>query len=219
MDSADRACPGDTAVTVPQRPRSTISAAELDELIEQATVDCCNDSEQVTGLFTMIEEHLELPFTTTVLGVPVAIAGVDVTTSDEIVAICTRDGIAKRSRCSSSLSPTARRPGGNGSRHTAAGHAGCDRICLHVRVTLATMDRKPHDVLATGEARAQLPAMHERFRQAGADAELVSAAGPQRQILTGSTWLSARHGCRRRRRITNRHAASLPKVRITRGFR
>ena len=35
------------------------------------------------------------------------------------------------------------------------------------------MDRKPHDVLATREARAQLPALLERFRQAGADAEPV----------------------------------------------
>lgn len=79
-------------MTVPRRPRSTINAAELDELIEQATVDCYNDSEQVTGLFTMIEEHLALPFTRTILGVPATIARVDVTTADEIVAICTRDG-------------------------------------------------------------------------------------------------------------------------------
>jgi len=77
---------------MPRRAQSTISIAELDELIEQATVDCYNDAEQVTGLFTMIEEHLELPFTTTVLGMPVTIAHVDVTTTDEIIAICTRDG-------------------------------------------------------------------------------------------------------------------------------
>ncbi len=35
------------------------------------------------------------------------------------------------------------------------------------------MTRKPHEVLATREARAQLPALLERFRQAGADAEPV----------------------------------------------
>ena len=35
------------------------------------------------------------------------------------------------------------------------------------------MTRKPHDVLATREARAALPAMLERFRQDGADAEPV----------------------------------------------
>ena len=77
---------------MPRRPRSTVSTAELDELIEQATVDCYSASEQVTGLFTMVEEHLALPITATVLGVPVTIARVDVTTTDEIVAICTRDG-------------------------------------------------------------------------------------------------------------------------------
>lgn len=35
------------------------------------------------------------------------------------------------------------------------------------------MTGKPHDVLATREARAALPAMLERFRQDGADAEPV----------------------------------------------
>ncbi|HTT29098.1 MAG TPA: hypothetical protein VMG37_11850 [Solirubrobacteraceae bacterium] len=35
------------------------------------------------------------------------------------------------------------------------------------------MERKPHQVLATREARAQLPALLERFRQDGADAEPV----------------------------------------------
>jgi hypothetical protein len=40
----------------------------------------------------MIEEHLSLPFQTTVLGTQVTVARVDVTTRDEIVAVCTRDG-------------------------------------------------------------------------------------------------------------------------------
>jgi hypothetical protein len=35
------------------------------------------------------------------------------------------------------------------------------------------MTKNPHEVLATREARAQLPAMLERFRAAGADAEPV----------------------------------------------
>jgi Calcium binding len=75
------------------RPRQpAISTAELDELIEQATVDCYNESEQVTGLFTMIEEHLDLPFQATVLGMPVTVARVDITTDDQIVATCAREG-------------------------------------------------------------------------------------------------------------------------------
>jgi hypothetical protein len=77
---------------MPRRRQPAIRSAELDELIEEATVDCYNESEQVTGLFTMIEEHLALPFQATVLGVPVTVARVDVTTDDQIVAICARDG-------------------------------------------------------------------------------------------------------------------------------
>jgi hypothetical protein len=62
----------------------------LDALIEQATVDAYNDDEQLTGLFTMIEEHLAVPFSTTVLGVDVTVQKVDLT-GDEIVAVCVRD--------------------------------------------------------------------------------------------------------------------------------
>jgi hypothetical protein len=83
--------PADPALNVGRRPRPKVSTAELDELIEQATTDCYNESEQVTGLFTMIEEHLALPFQTTVLGTTVTVARVDVTASDQIVAICKRD--------------------------------------------------------------------------------------------------------------------------------
>ncbi|MGH2842228.1 MAG: calcium-binding protein [Solirubrobacteraceae bacterium] len=69
-----------------------MTRAELDKLIEEATVDCYNEQEQITGLFTMIEDHLALPFQTVVLGMPVTVAKVDLTISDEIVAICRRDG-------------------------------------------------------------------------------------------------------------------------------
>jgi len=40
-------------------------------MVEQATPDAYNDDEQRTGLFTMIEERLAVPFTSTVLGVEV----------------------------------------------------------------------------------------------------------------------------------------------------
>ncbi|MDR6598403.1 hypothetical protein ACFFSW_21435 [Saccharothrix longispora] len=36
----------------------------LDELIAEATVDCCDDSECVTGFHAMIGEHLTVPFQT-----------------------------------------------------------------------------------------------------------------------------------------------------------
>jgi hypothetical protein len=49
---------------------SALTDAELGAMIEQATVDCYNEEEQVTGLFTMIEDDLALPFQTAVLGWP-----------------------------------------------------------------------------------------------------------------------------------------------------
>ena len=44
------------------------TAEYLDKLIEEATTDAYNESEQAGGFFAMIEEHLSLPFTTQVLG-------------------------------------------------------------------------------------------------------------------------------------------------------
>lgn len=63
-------------------------------MIEEATVDAYND-EQLTGLFTMIEEHLVVPFATTVLGVEVSVKKVDLT-GDSIVAICARGRYRQR---------------------------------------------------------------------------------------------------------------------------
>lgn len=70
--------------------RTKPTAPTLDKLIQEATVDCYNESEQLTGLYTMIEEHLALPFTTHVLGVEVAVERVDLTQANEIVAVCRR---------------------------------------------------------------------------------------------------------------------------------
>ncbi|MCX4783451.1 hypothetical protein [Streptomyces sp. NBC_01264] len=67
----------------------TWSWAQLDGLVEEATVDAYGEDEEVTGLFTMVEEHLVMPFATTVLGVEVSVVGVDLTASG-IVGICTR---------------------------------------------------------------------------------------------------------------------------------
>lgn len=70
----------------------THTRARLEALVEEATIDCYNEAEQVTGLFTLMEENLALPFTTSVLGEQVTIIAVDLTDGDEIEAICTRDG-------------------------------------------------------------------------------------------------------------------------------
>ena len=70
---------------------STLGKVELDAMIDEATVDAFNEDEQLTGLFTMLEENLAVPFTTTVLGVEVVVRGVDLAPDGRIVALCSRD--------------------------------------------------------------------------------------------------------------------------------
>ena len=60
---------------------------ELDQLVEAATVDCYNDTEQVSGLYTMIEDNLVLPFETMLFGSLVAVERIDLTDRDEILAV------------------------------------------------------------------------------------------------------------------------------------
>jgi len=74
--------------TKPRIPR--ISKQRLEAMIEEATVDCYDEAEQITGWFTMIDEHLAVPFDTKVLGVPVTVERVDMNRSTQIVAVCTR---------------------------------------------------------------------------------------------------------------------------------
>jgi len=69
------------------------SGKDLDSLIEQATVDCYNDDEQLTGLYTMITDHLAPPFPTQVLGLDVIVEDVDLHGRFDIVAICARGSI------------------------------------------------------------------------------------------------------------------------------
>jgi hypothetical protein len=52
-------------------------------MIEEATVDAYGSSEQITGFYTMLDEHLTVPFKTGVLGVEVTVTRVDVTTDRE----------------------------------------------------------------------------------------------------------------------------------------
>jgi PHD/YefM family antitoxin component YafN of YafNO toxin-antitoxin module len=59
------------------------------------------------------------------------------------------------------------------------------------------MTRNPHDVLATREARAQLPALLEHFRQAGADAEPVVIGArrrPEAVVLSYERYLQLAGG-------------------------
>ena len=66
------------------------SKARLHQMVEEAIVDCYNESEQATGLYTMIENNLAQPFETTVPGVPVTVERIDLTQRDEIVGVCRR---------------------------------------------------------------------------------------------------------------------------------
>jgi hypothetical protein len=70
-----------------------VTASKLDKLIEEAIVDCYGESEQIGGFYSMLEDNLDLPFQTDVLGVRVTVERIDLTDEDEIVAICTRDRI------------------------------------------------------------------------------------------------------------------------------
>ena len=70
--------------------RSSVSKRRLASLIEEATVDCYNESEAVTGFLTMIDNHLEVPFATAVLGADVKVTGIELTEREEIIAVCVR---------------------------------------------------------------------------------------------------------------------------------
>ena len=67
-----------------------IPKARLALMVDEATVDCYNESEKLSGWFTMIHENLAVPFETVVLGVTVTIERIDINQTDQIIAICRR---------------------------------------------------------------------------------------------------------------------------------
>src|SRR6266571_2868501 len=70
--------------------RRSLSLAKLDEMIEEATVDAYGESEQTAGFLTLLEDRLELPFKTEVLGVEVTVERLDMTDDEQIVAVSSR---------------------------------------------------------------------------------------------------------------------------------
>ncbi len=62
----------------------------LDRLVEEATVDAYDDDERLTGLFTQMQEELEVPFDVRILGVQATVEAVDLTEGGTIVAVCRR---------------------------------------------------------------------------------------------------------------------------------
>lgn len=67
-----------------------LSKARLNEMIEEATVDCYGEEEEASGWFTMFENELTLPFDTEVLGVTVTVETIDLTDGYQIMAVCKR---------------------------------------------------------------------------------------------------------------------------------
>ena len=70
-----------------QSERKGVLEAKLEALMEEATVDAYDESEQITGFHTMLDEHLEMPFQTHVFGVGVTAAQVDLTDDSHIVVV------------------------------------------------------------------------------------------------------------------------------------
>lgn len=73
------------------------------------------------------------------------------------------------------------------------------------------MSKNPHEVLPTREARAQLPAMLERFRKEGADAEPVVIGArrkPEAVVLSYERYLRLAGGRERVREMLERWAES-----------
>jgi hypothetical protein len=80
------------------RPRHKMpSAARLEELIDEATIDCFGEDEEHTGLLTMIEEHVVCPFRAKVIGENVEVTGFQWPDSGHgLLAICRRTGNTHR---------------------------------------------------------------------------------------------------------------------------
>ena len=68
-----------------------LSKNEIEALVEEAIVDAHDDSEQTMGFFTMLEEHLALPFETEVLGVIVTVDNLGMHERDDVVVVCQRN--------------------------------------------------------------------------------------------------------------------------------
>lgn len=68
-------------------PRLRHSKSQLEALVAEATVDAYNEDEQLTGLYTLMDEHLAVPFESVALGIPVKVVRIDLA-DGAIVAVC-----------------------------------------------------------------------------------------------------------------------------------
>lgn len=65
-----------------------LTTQRLQELIDEATVDAQDGSEQLAGLENALQENLELPFTTVVLGISVTVDAIDEGPDGSLTARC-----------------------------------------------------------------------------------------------------------------------------------
>jgi len=70
------------------RKRWPPSATTLDALIEEAIIDANGVSEERVGFYTMLAEHLAVPFEVDLLGITVTVERIDMTDDEHIVAVC-----------------------------------------------------------------------------------------------------------------------------------
>ena len=72
------------------REASGLTRGRLEALLAEALVDCYNESEELTGLYTLIEDNVACPFATRVLDVDVEVERLDLNDAGEVVAVCRR---------------------------------------------------------------------------------------------------------------------------------
>lgn len=75
----------------PSAPKPRVMTnAEYEEMVEAAIVDAYGEAEQATGWHCVIDEHLQIPFETEMLGVTVRVEKIDLLDDESIVAVCRR---------------------------------------------------------------------------------------------------------------------------------
>jgi hypothetical protein len=78
------------------KPKHGLTKSQLKDLIEEALTDAYGESEETTGFYTMMEDHLKLPFETTILETTVTVQSIDINDDDRLVAVCRKGKVKQR---------------------------------------------------------------------------------------------------------------------------
>ncbi len=70
--------------------RNRTTKRRVNALVAEAIVDAYTESEQRTAFYTLLDERLDTPFVTKILGTEVSVERIDMTEEEQIVAICRR---------------------------------------------------------------------------------------------------------------------------------